>query len=267
MPKVIWKGHINFGLVNVPVRLHSATRKNRLDFHLVDRRDENPVGYVKINKETGREVRPDEIARAIETEDGQLVLLEDQDFEQADPEASRALDIRHFVRLEQISPAFFEKPYFLAPMEGAEKSYGLLREVIAETGRVGIAKVVLRRRERLAAVMARDDVLVLELLRFSQELRDPGELDLPDIDRRSLGITTDEMEMATELVRRMTEEWKPEAYRDEYREQLEQLIEQKASRGREVPTSATPQAPSEVAEAPQEDLSESLRRSIGRTGG
>lgn len=266
MAKVIWKGHINFGLVNVPVRLYSATEKRKLDFHLIDRRDQNRVGYLKINKETGREVRPEEVARAIDV-DGQTVVLEDEDFEQADPEATRSIDIRNFVRLEQISPTFFEKPYYLAPQEGAEKSYALLREVIERTGRVGIAKVVLRKREHLAALMVQDNVLILDLLRYARELRDPDELDIPRESARQMGLSTDNIEMATELVERMTRDWAPEEYRDEYREELLEMIESKAARERagEHPAEqeASPPPPEEPADV---DLDEQLRRSIQRGG-
>jgi DNA end-binding protein Ku len=262
MAKVIWKGQINFGLVNVPVRLYSASRKRKLDFRLVDKRDQNSVGYLKINKETGREVRPEEIARAIDV-DGETVVLEDEDFEQAASKSARAIDIRHFVRLEQIEPAFFEKPYYLEPEEGAEKSYVLLREVVERTGRVGIAKVVLRKREHLAALMVQDDALMLNLLRFAPEIVDPAELDLPHDNAREIGVDTGSIEMATELVQRMTQDWEPEQYHDEYQEELEALIEQRARQQRtgEVPAEASRPAP-EHEETPASDLSEQLRRSV-----
>ncbi|WP_168211028.1 non-homologous end joining protein Ku [Persicimonas caeni] len=272
MPKVIWKGHINFGLVNVPVRLYSATRKRKLDFHLIDKRDQSPVGYLKINKDTGREVRPEEVARAIEV-DGEKVVVEDDDFEQAEAHTAQNIDIQHFVRREQINPAFFEKPYYLAPMEGAEKSYTLLREVIERTGRVGIAKVVLRKREHLAALMVQDNVVVLEMLRFADELRDPSELDLPAESAGDLGVTTDALEMATELVQRMTRDWKPDQYRDEYREELLELIEDKARRAR-AGTAEPSSQPEESRPTSGEpgttegaDLTERLRQSIERGGG
>ena len=266
MAKVIWKGHINFGLVNVPTRLYSATRSRKLDFHLIDRRDQSPVGYLKINKETGREVRPDEIARAVE-HDGQTVVLEDEDFEKIDPKARRAIDIQHFVRAEQIDPAYFQRPYFLAPAEGAERSYVLLREVIRRTGRVGIAKLVLRRREHLAAVMAREDVLVVNLIRFADELRDPGQLDLPSQTPQQLGITTDHLEMASELVGRMTQDWRPEQYRDEYRKALGELIEERAQAQQEgAPRPAdTSQPAPEPERTPPSDLEDTLRQSLDRS--
>ncbi len=266
MPKVIWKGHLNFGLVNVPVRLYSATRRRKLDFHLIDRRDQRPVGHLKINKDTGREVRPDEIARAIEV-DGQTVVVEDEDFEQANPQAKHTIDIRHFVRVEQIDPVFFDKPYYMAPQEGAERSYVLLREVIERTGRVGIAKVVLHRREHLAATMLHDGVLTLQLLRFAREIRDPGDLDVPAQTPRQLDITTDAVEMATELVQRMTEEWQPEQYHDEYLEQLTELVERRAHQGREAAQPEEPPAAEPPSAATTEELFEQLRRSIEQRGG
>ncbi len=265
MAKVIWKGYINFGMVNVPVRLYSATQRRRLDFQLIDRRDQNSVGYIKVNKETGREVRPEEIARAIDV-DGQLIVVEDEDFERADPEASRSIDVDHFVRLEQIEPAYFEKPYYLEPMEGAERSYALLREVIERTARVGIARVVLRKREHLAALMVHHGALMLDLIRYPRELRDPSDLSLPTQSLRELGITTDSIEMGTELVERMTQDWQPEQYHDEYREALLELIEQKARQPRPADEQSeeageAPPSPEETASA---DLGEQLRRSIDR---
>lgn len=260
MAKVIWKGHINFGLVDVPVRLYSATERHKLDFHLIDRRDQNPVGYVKINKETGREVRPDEIARAIEVDD-EMVVVEDEDFERANPAATRSIDIEHFVRRDQIDPIFFEKPYYLAPQQGAERSYALLREVIRRTGRVGIAKFVLRRREHLAAVMVHEEVLTVELLRFSRDVRDPTELDVPGEALDELGITTDALEMATELVERMTRDWQPQQYRDEYYQQLTELIERRARQGAGAEQPSPPQ-PERPREPTSEELFEQLKRSI-----
>lgn len=266
MPKVIWKGHISFGLVNVPVRLYSATRKRKLDFHLIDKRDQNPVGYLKINKETGREVRPEEVVRAIDV-DGEQVVVEEEDFEHAEQRAAQAIEIQHFVRLEQIEPAFFRKPYYLEPAEASEKSYALLREVIEQTGRVGIAKVVLRKREHLAALMVQGNVVVLEMLRFADELRDPTELEIPEENARELGITTDAVEMATELVQRMTRDWQPGEYRDEYREELLGLIERKARQARAGEEAAEAERhvpPPEEAEPG--DLTEQLRQSIERRG-
>lgn len=267
MPKVIWKGHINFGLVTVPVRLYSATERQKIDFQLIDRRDHSPVGYQKINKETGREVRSKEVARAARV-DGETVIVEDEEFDDLRSHLSRTIDIEHFVRREQIQPAYYEKPYYLEPQEGAERSYALLREVVDRTGRVGVARVVLRRREHLAAVGLHENALSLNLLRFGDEVRDPGELTLPERDLRELGITTDAIEMATELVARMTRDWDPERYENEYRKALRELIEQKAR-------PEQPEAPPPEASAPStgsqetgaSELTEQLRRSIDRGGG
>ncbi|MFW5968432.1 MAG: Ku protein, partial [Persicimonas sp.] len=260
MPKAIWKGHINFGLVTVPVRLYSATNRRKTEFSLVDRRDKSPVGQRRINKETGREIEPENVARAAEV-DGEPVIVEDEDFERLRSELSRSIDIEHFVRLEQIEPAYFDRPYFLEPQEGGERSYALLRLVAEQTGRVGIARVVLRRREHLAALGIHDGALALNLLRYPDEVRDPTELDLPEGGLRDLGITTDAVEMATELVMRMTRDWQPARYHDEFHEALEDLIERKAKPQRHPPTPSEPPAGAPRAEGSSGDeLDEQLRR-------
>jgi DNA end-binding protein Ku len=263
MPRAIWKGHLSFGLVDVPVRLYSATRRDRPDSHLIDRRDGAPVGHLKINKDTGREVRHDEIARAYEV-DGEEVVVEDADLEAIAPASGHSVDIEDFVRREDISPVFFDKPYFLAPDEGAERSYALLREVIERTERVGIARVVLRKRERLCAVTVHDGALTLNLLRYWRELRDPAELDLPAEDLRQAGVSDDAVDMAVELIERKTREWAPQTYRDQYQDRLLELIEQKARPERPPEVTRPEQAEPTEAQPQQGDLTERLRRSIDR---
>lgn len=262
MPKAIWKGHINFGLVTVPVRLYSATNRRKTEFSLVDRRDKSPVGQRRINKETGHEIDSKDVARAAEV-DGERVIVEDEDFERLRSELRRSIDIEHFVRLEQIAPAYFDRPYYLEPQEGAERSYALLRLVIEQTGRVGIARVVLRRREHLAALGLHDGALSMNLLRYADEVRDPTELDLPEDGLRDLGITADAVEMATELVMRMTRDWQPDRYHDEFQEALEDLIERKAKPQQHPPTPSDAPGGAPRAESESDtELDDQLRRSI-----
>lgn len=231
MSRVIWKGHISFGLVQIPVGLHPATSDTDLDLHLVDRRDLAPVGYKRVNKRTGEEVPPEAIARAAEAAEGAWVILEEDEIAAAAPEASKCIDIVAFVDGAELDPRWFVRPYYVAPEKRTAKAYALLRETLRRSGKVGIAKVVLRTRQYLGALLVRGDILVLELLRYADEIRDPNELDTPKSDLEALGVGEKERKMAELLVASLEESWDPSRYRDEFREQLERVIEEKARTG------------------------------------
>ena len=175
----IWKGTINFGLVNIPVALYSAEADNSIDFDLLDKRDFSRVRYRRVNEKTGREVPWDEIVKGYEYKKGEYVALTDDDFLKANVEATQSIDILDFVDAADISPIYFDKPYYLVPLKNGQRAYALLREVLKRTGKVGIARVVIRTRQHLAALLADGPVLILNLLRFSHELRDPSTLDVP----------------------------------------------------------------------------------------
>jgi DNA end-binding protein Ku len=265
MPHAIWKGSIRFGLVNIPVGLYSAEDSDELSFTLLDRRDLSPVGYQRINKSTGEEVPWDEIVKGYEYEEDEYVVLGEEDFKRANPEATQTVDIVAFVDAADIDPMYFDRPYYLAPTKGGDKGYAILREALAETGKAGIAKVVLRTREHLAAVLPRDKALVLELLRFDHELRDTKGLDLPGTDLGKLKVTKKEIEMAEKLVEGMVEEWDPSQYEDEYREDLMARIEEKVKKGE---TKEIPEPEEEAAAEPQViDIMDLLKRSLEETGG
>ncbi|HYF00533.1 MAG TPA: Ku protein, partial [Planctomycetota bacterium] len=235
MSRVLWKGSIRFGLVLVPVGVHPAEQRKDISFDLLDRRDHAPIGYRKVNKVSGEEVPNDEIVKAYQRDDGTYVEMDPEDFEKASPEKSKTIDISTFVDMKEIPPPFFDSPYYLEPLQQGEKPYALLREALRESGRAGVAQFVLRTRGRLAVVFPDKDVLVLNLLRYAHELREPRGLNLPAMELTSLGLSDKELKMALRLIDDLAGSWEPEKFKDEYRDELLSLIEKKGQ-GIEVPT-------------------------------
>lgn len=231
MARVIWKGSISFGLVHVPVGLYSAEQSREIHFSMLDREDLAPVGYRRYNKHTGEEVDWDRIVKGYEYEKGRYVVLDEEDFEQADVKATRTIDIQDFVDAAEIPLVHYDKPYYLEPQPGGEKVYALLREALERTGKVGVATVVLRSRQHLAALIPQGPLLVLELLRFADEVRPPEEIRAPERDQQDMGISVKEMDMAVRLVEGMAEPWDPSRYRDTYTDSLLRLIREKAEAG------------------------------------
>lgn len=262
MSRVIWKGSVSFGLVDIPVTVHPAEKRERLSFTLLDRRNMAPVGYEKINKETGEEVPYEEIVKGYEYAEGDYVVLQDGDFEKANVEATQTIEISDFVDAAEIPIEHFERPYYLAPTKKKSKGYALLRETLRKHGKVAVATVVLRARQHLCAVLVRGDALLLELLRYGHELRDPSGLDLPGGDLEELGITKKELEMAGKLVEGMAGEWDPSRYRDEYRDDLLELIEKKAGKGETEPVAVA--GPKPKKESGVIDIMDLLKRSVER---
>jgi DNA end-binding protein Ku len=231
MARAIWTGTVGFGLVQIPVALHSAEDSSELEMTLLDRHDFSPVGYERINKRTGKPVKWEDIVKGHEHRDGKYVVLTDQDFEEANVEATKQIDILDFVELSEIDPRYIERPYYLVPQKAGKKSYALLRETLRRTGKAGIGKVVIRTRQHLAAVVAQERALVLILLRFSDELRSDDALELPPTNLKTLGVTPKEIQMAERLVEGMVGKFEPEKYEDEYRRDLTRLIRRKAKAG------------------------------------
>jgi DNA end-binding protein Ku len=262
MARSIWKGSISFGLVNIPVGLYTAEKSKELHFHLLDRRNLAPVHYQRVNAETGKEVRWEDTVRGFEFEPKRYVVLTDDDLKRANPESTQTIEIIDFVDLAEISPVSFEKPYYLAPERKGAKSYALLRETLRRSGKVGIAKVVIRTRQHLAAVVPLDDVIVLDLMRFQDELRDTSELDLPS---GKQGVTAKELQMAQRLVEAMVDRWDPERYRDDYRVDLEALIDRRAAAGQLAAGAAEP-GPRRPARGKVVDLMSLLKRSVEKGG-
>jgi DNA end-binding protein Ku len=235
MARPIWKGNITFGLVNVPVILNSGEQRADISFHLVDSRNSARIRYERVNEETGEEVPWDKIVKGYEYEDNNYVLLSEDELEHASLEMTRTIDIENFVDLSEIDVRYFDRPYILVPDKKGEKGYVLLRQAIAKAGRAGIARVVIRARQHLAALIAHENALILELLRFDQELRSLDEFDLPGKDFHKYKVTAGEVELAGKLIDGMTSEWDPSQYEDEYRRALMKLIEKKVKRGETEP--------------------------------
>ena len=227
MPRELWKGTINFGLVNIPVSLYPAEERQELSFTMLDRRDLAPVGYKRFNKNTGDEVPYEQIVKGYEWEDGQYVLLEKEDFKRANVEATQSVDIVGFVNASDIPQYYFESPYYLAPGKHGEKGYALLRETLERTGRIAIANVVIRTRQHLAAVYPQGKLLVLNTLRYQNEIRDADDIKAPE-DSKAAKVQPREMQMAERLVDDMVMKWDPKEFHDTYRDDLLKLIEQKA---------------------------------------
>jgi DNA end-binding protein Ku len=266
MAQSIWTGSIGFGLVQIPVSLHAAEEQHDLDMTLLDKSDLSPVGYKRFNKTTEREVAWDDIVKGYEHSKGEYVVLTPADFEAANVKATRQVDISAFVEFSEIDPRYIERPYYLAPLKGGAKAYGLLRETLKSTGKAGIGKIVIRTRQRLSAVVAHDEALLLVLLRFHDELRDTESLALPETSLTKLGVSEKEMKMARHLVEALVEPFEPEKYTDDYRHDIMQLIEQKVEAG-EVNT--LPETPTKKASTPRPksiDLAALLARSVEGLG-
>jgi len=231
MPRGLWKGAISFGLVNVPVELYSAQKRSaELDLTMLDKRDLAPVGYKRVNKASGKEVPWEDVVKGYEYEDDKYVVLSEEDFRRANPEAAKTVDIVAFVDLAEIPPLYFETPYYLGPSKRGEKAYALLRDAMAKAGKAGIATVVIRTKQYLAALIPQDEALVLNTLRYYKELKQPEELELPE-KLKGQKPTSKELDMALRLIEDMADEWQPEKYHDTYHEDLLKRIEEKVKAG------------------------------------
>ncbi|TBR39499.1 MULTISPECIES: Ku protein [Dyella] len=246
MPRPLWNGSLSFGLLNVPVSLMPGERKVDLHFRMLDSRNKAPVRYERVNAETGEEVPWKDVVRAYEYKKGSYVVLEPEDIQAARSDSKETVEIEAFVDAASLSPEFYEKPYVLVPNKKAEKGYVLLRETLKKTHRVGIARVVVRSREYLAAVVPKEHALLLLLLRYPQEVVDAEEYALPDAAPAKYRISAKEMEMARQLLESMTTTWNPSDYQDEFRDRLRKTIEKRIkSKGAVTP-------PPEIAEGDDE---------------
>jgi DNA end-binding protein Ku len=255
MPRAIWSGSISFGLVNVPVRLYSAVQEHKLRFHFVHEKDSSPIGYEKICKKEGKPVPDDEIVKAFEFEKGEYVFMEDEDFKAARVEGYKAIDIVDFVPYEDIDPIYFSHTYYVGPDRGAEKTYSLLVKAMEGSDLAGIAKFVMRDRQNLGALRIRDGVITLEQLYYADEIRD-----IDDIKASRTRVSAEELKMAERLIDSFTTDWKPEKYKDTYRDELCAIIRAKR-KGKEVHAAAA------VEEEAPTDLLTALRESIERSQG
>lgn len=254
----IWKGAINFGLVNIPVALYTAEADSGVDFDLLDKRDFSRVRYRRVNEKTGREVPWDEIVKGYQYKKGEYVALTDDDFIKANVEATQSIDLLDFVDAADISPIYFDKPYYLAPLKNGQRAYALLREVMKRTGKVGIARVVLRTRQHLAALLVDGPLLILNLLRFFHELRNPSVLDVPAAAHGS----SQELKMAEQLVETMAGKWNPKKYRDEYHRDLLQMINKKIKSGETKASERAEAVPRPKQQGKIIDIMHLLRQSV-----
>jgi DNA end-binding protein Ku len=259
MPRSIWKGSISFGLVTIPVTLYTSQNRKDLSSHMLDRRNMSRIQQRRVNVGTGEEVPFEEIVKGYEYGDGGYVVLTDEELKAARPDASQTVAITSVVKAGEIPLAYFETPYYLEPLKPGRKAYALLREIFRRTGYVGLGRVVIRTREYIAAVVAQGPLLLLELLRYPDELRDPSELELPGEDLKALRIDKRELEMAERLVEAMAAPFNPEEHQDTYQDAVLKLIEEKAKTG----TIGRPAAPVKPERGPQVvDIMSLLKRSL-----
>lgn len=232
MARSIWKGAIAFGLVNIPVGLTSAEESGeQVSLNLIDKTNHARIRYEKVNADTGEPVPPENIVKGFEHEEGHFVLFDDKELEDVRPQLTKTIEITQFVDLADIEPMLFEKPYYLEPEKRGRKAYALLRETLRQTGKAGIARVVIRTREYLVAMFVRDDAIILEVMRFPEELRPASKLDLPASDDAQLQPSAKELDLAKHLVENMTEEWDPAKHHDEYQAALLAYVEKKIASG------------------------------------
>jgi len=256
--RVLWKGAITFGLVTIPVSLYPATRREELKFRLLRSSDHSPVNYKRVAEKDGKEVPWDKIVKGYEYEKGKFVIVKDEDFARVDVEATQTVDIMNFVSLDDVDPLLFYKPYYLEVGKGGDKAYVLLRDALLDTGKIAIAKVVIRARQHLAAVKPQEHGLMLELMHFPKELIELSEFKQPT--EKSIGKS--EMQMAKKLIASMTSDWEPEKYNDEYHEALEKLIDEKIEHGDKAsPKPAKKRKPTNVI-----DLVSVLQESLQQAG-
>ncbi len=259
MARAIWKGSISFGLVNNPIALYPATRREELKFRLLRKTDLSPVNYKRVAETDGKEVPWDQIVKGYEYEKGKYIVLKDEDFQRVDVEATQTVDIQDFVELDEIDPIFFYKPYYLEPQKGGDKAYALLRDALKDSKKVGVAKVVIKTREYLAGVKPEDGALVLELMHFADELANTSKLHIP----KKVEIGKREITMAKSLIDSMSSKWNPEKYKDDYREALMEVIEEKVEAGGKEIEEKPKKAPKPTKVI---DLVSVLQKSLEETG-
>lgn len=263
--RALWKGAISFGLVHIPIALHSATQDQGLDFDWLDKRSMDPVGYKRINKATGKEISKENIVKGIEYEDGRYVILSAEEISAAYPKTTQTVEIEAFVSISDIPFVYLERPYYISPINKGAKVYALLREVLLKTKKAGIAKVVIQTKQHLAILMPCGPALILNLLRWGDEIRSWDDLNLPAQGTKSTGLTDKEMAMGEQLVQDMSSKWKPEDFTDSFKEQILRLVKEKADAG-EIESVMEPETEETGGGAKILDLTDMLRRSLGKNG-
>jgi DNA end-binding protein Ku len=266
--RVLWKGAISFGLVHIPVALHSATSESGVDFDWLDKRSMDPVGYKRINKRTGKEITKENIVKGVEYEDGQYVVLSEEEIKSAYPKTTQTIEIESFVPNTEIPFVYLERPYYIEPINKGQKVYALLRDTLLKTQRVGIARVIIQTKQHLAVLVPSGPALILNLLRWGADIRSLEELNLPPVGAKAAGLTDKELAMAKQLVDDMTGKWKPEEFTDSFKDDIMALVKRKAKAGK-LENVVQPEEAEETegrSGAKIIDLTELLQRSLRKGG-
>jgi DNA end-binding protein Ku len=261
--RILWKGAISFGLVHVPVSLHTATVQHDIDFDWLDQRSMDPVGYKRVNKKTGREIDKSRIVKGVAVDDGRYVVVSDEEIAAAYPQSTQSIDIEAFVAADEIPFVYLDRPYYLAPIAKGAKVYALLRETLAKTRRIGVARVVIQTKQHLAALVPVGPVLVLNLLRWGADIKPFTDLNLPAEGSKAAGLSEAELKMAVQLVDDMSRPFKPEDYRDSFKDEVMALAHRKAESGEtEAVVQPEPAGEETSKSADVIDLADLLKRSL-----
>lgn len=265
MSRAIWKGAITFGLVNVPVALYPASREDDIDFDWLDKRTMDPVGYKRINKRTGKEIDKENIVKGVKQPSGEYVVLSDEEVQDAYPKTTQTIEIEAFVTAHEVPFFFLEKPYYLEPIGKTEKVYALLREAMVQSGVIGVARIVMHTKEHLAALVPIGPALMLDTLRWSSEIRAVDELNVPPTGTAGSKLKESELKMANQLIKGMTEKWKPERYADTFTDAIHGLIARKMKAGKGRRVAPIEQVPDAGAPSNVIDLTELLKNSLSKS--
>jgi DNA end-binding protein Ku len=263
--RTLWKGAITFGLVHIPIGLYSATAESGIDLDWLDRRTMDPVGYKRINKKTGREIAKEDIVKGVKWQGDEYVVLSPEEIAKAYPRTTQTIEIEAFVDADEVPFVYLERPYYVGPINKGDKVYALLREALKQTHKVGIARVVIQSKQHLAVLIPSGPVLVLDLLRWGDEIRSWEDLRLPPVDAKAAGVKDAELNMARQLIEGMSAHWSADSFHDSFREEIMKLVEAKAQAGETASVTPVEPAPSATS-ADVIDLTELLRRSL-RGGG
>ncbi|HEX5683332.1 MAG TPA: Ku protein [Ideonella sp.] len=261
MPRAIWKGAVSFGLVHIPVVLYPASQETEIDFDWLDKRTLDPVGYKRINKRTGREIDKDHIVKGVKQDKDRYVVLSDDEIREAFPKTTQTIEIQTFVPAKDVSFMYMERPYYLEPVGKSDKVYALLREAIAASGLIGIARVVMHNKEHLAALLPAGQALMLATLRWANEIRDVSELNLPPAGKAAAKLKDSELKMATRLVKEMASDWEPKKFTDRFSDAIRELVARKAKAGKTKTVEPLEEGPAEATNVV--DLTELLKQSLG----
>ena len=264
MQRAVWKGAISFGLVHVPIALYPASQETAIDFDWLDKRSMDPVGYKRVNKRTGKEIEKENIVKGIKQDDGDYVVLSDDEIKAAFPKSTQTIEIESFVKASEISFFLLERPYYLEPVGKGEKVYALLREAMQEAGVIGIARVVMHTKEHLAALIPWGPALMLNTVRWASEIRSSADLKLPAEGKAAAMLKPAELKMAAQLIKDMTGKWKAEDYTDTFSAAVQKLVNQKVKAGETESVAPLENAAAHGAASNVLDLTELLARSLAK---